>query len=407
MSNNGTLRSGYSTVDSQAEITGSGPFDLKHIQMRKNAASRGLREKTYPNPTNANLGVQPGEILVYRKANAGMTTKGGGQKLAVFSSLNGYCYGHYATLELAMRDLGFAGISKTLYTMPGESSTNGDYQTYSGIAWLESGSVSANRNTGTETIPAGSLVCLELPSPQPLMNARMLPKGTSHVSPNNPGNGMSSGKYVMVTKPFDPLDYSAQLKTYSALFYTSKDAQYNPGIMDMPFENLYKQGPRVKRNSDAQQAAGALWYGVFGIFFGVLEELREQGIDPSQNKTALMNAMGVTSVNRANKQLALNCINNVLLHSVHGNANRTLAINNFKTRNSNAFVGNSNELKDSSDSAVQYARMRLNAIPNLFGAQGDAAYQQNRWVIGRAMHTAFPGGTLDLVVGDHNRPLSK
>jgi hypothetical protein len=317
-----------------------------------------------------------------------------------------------------MRDLGFAGISKTLYTLPGESSTNGDYQTYSGIAWLESGSVSIGRNTGNEVIPAGALVYLCMPPLQSPMRNRELPSGHSHISPNNAGSGMPTGKYVMMTKPFDPFDYSAQLQTCSALFLTSSAADHNPGILDMSFESLYTSGPRVKRNSDAQQAAGALWFGIFGIFFGVLEELM---LSPAANAILmtrgtprvreltlpLMDIMGVMKTRYDEKELALKCVHNVLLHDVHGSTNRTVALNVFKERNNTVFMADGKTLKTTASDDVRYARMRRDALTNIMGCEGNMAYERNRWVIGRAMHTAYPKQTLDIVIGDHNRPLSK
>lgn len=417
---------GYSRLDSQNEITGSGPFDLKHIQQRKHNAGKGLTTKSYPNPQNVNLGVMPGEILLYRKANATMATKSGAQKLAVFSSLNGWTWAPAKTIALAKRFLGFAGISKTLYTMPGESAMNGDYQTDTGLAWLGSGSISVERNTGPCVIPAGSLVYIDLPSLSPAMtNNRALPGSSAHISPNNAGYGMANGKYVAVTKPFTPYESCSHLMSYSALFLTSKDSDYNPGTLDMPFEDLYMTSSRIKRNTDAQQAAGALWFGVFGIFFGVLEELVQKNpqlildltANANNNNTVagrqnalrtLMRSMGVMASGPVNKEVAIKCMNNVMLHDTHSEMSRRLAQNAFKDRNISAFVNNSSTmLKDSTVDDVRYAKMRRDALTNIFVAEADAANETNRWIIGRAMHTSYPGNTLDINVGDHSRPLSK
>ena len=417
---------GYSRLDSQNEITFSGPFDNKHIQQRKHNAAKGLTQKTYPNPVNANLGVMPGEILIYRKANSTLASKSGAQKLAVFSSFNGYSWAPAKTQQLAKRLLGFAAISKTLYTLDGESSMNGDYQTDSGLAGLESGSISIERNTGPFVIPAGSLVYLELPPMGPRMtDARTFPGPSAHISPNNAGYGMANGKYVMVTKPFSAYESCNHLMSYSALFMTQKDSEYNPGILDMPFEQLHMSSNRVARNTDAQQAAGALWFGVFGIFFGVLEQLlhnypnvlanifdNQAGVSSPDQKqemlVQLMDRMGVMATRRDEKSMAQDCINNVMLHDTHSAMQRIAVENEFKTRNTTAFV-NSNTvmLKDSPTNEVRYAKMRRCALNNIFIAEADAAAETNRWVIGRAMHTSYPGKTLDINIGDNSRPLSK
>lgn len=418
-------QAGYTRVDSQNEITGSGPFDLKHIQQRKSNSQRGLTAKTYPNPLNVNLGVLPGEVLLYRKAQATMMTKSGGQKLAVFSSLNGYTYAPHRTVHLAKRSLGFAGVSKTLYTLDGESQMNGSYQTSTGIAWLESGSISIERNTGPYPIPAGCLVYLEMPPMAPQYNPSA-PNG-SMISPNNAGYGMANGKWVMQTLPFSPLHTCDQLMTYNALFLTSHDAEYNPGIGDSTIDHLLapNQSSRSRRHADAAQAAGALYYGVFGIFFGVLEALVHdhealigqfgtdaQNSGKQQAIINLMTAMGVMAENAADKGIALNCINNVMLSDVANAVNRRTVETNFKNRNAAAFNMNSNTLKDPSrvgdeKAAVRYAHMRRGAVRNIFIAEADAACETNRWIIGRAMHTSHPGKTLDINIGDHNRPLSK
>lgn len=411
---------GYTRVDSQNEITGSGPFDLKHIQQRKSNSQRGLTNKTYPNPLNVNLGVLPGEILLYRKAQATMTTKSGGQKLAVFSSLNGYTHEPHRTMHLAKRSLGFAGISKTLYTLDGESQMNGSYQTSTGIAWLESGSISIERNTGPYPIPAGCLVYLEMP--------RYVPGGST-TSPNNAGYGMSNGKWVMQTLPFSPFQTCDQLMTYNALFLTSHGAEYNPGIGDCTIDHLLapNQSSHSRRHSDAAQAAGALYYGVFGIFFGVLEAVAHdhasllvqlgqdaQNFGEQQAIINMMTGMGVMADNAQDKRIALDCINNVMLSDVANAVRRREKETTFKNRNGVAFNPNSNTLKDPSrvsdpgeKAAVRYAHMRRGAVRNIFIAEADAACETNRWIIGRAMHTSHPGKTLDINIGDHNRPLSK
>ena len=390
---------GYSGVTIQNEQTGSGPFDIKHIRQRQAHQSRGTASKTsYPNPTNENLNVLPGEIVIYRKSNAAMTTKHGSKKLAVFSSLNGYNYTNFIVSDLAMRQLGFAGISKTLYTLPGESQTNGTYQTDSGLAWLESGLITIRSNTGTKVINAGDLVCLKLPPPNTYHN----------LSPNTAGHGMAKGKYVMMTMPVDPFDFTAQLQTYSVLLLTSKSAKYTPGIVDMKLSDLYKPANISKVNSNAQKAAAALFYGIIGIYFSVDEVIKENLGTSKETKELLLDS--AVSATRTQKDLAIRCVQQVLLHNVHSSTTRQKLISDLQTKYGNTFdkgrlkpIGKS-DLGDTLELQKMY--LMKDALTNLFGAIGDASYEKNRWVIGKAQAQSHVGQALDINIGDFSRPMT-
>jgi hypothetical protein len=183
---------GYSGIMVQSEVTDDGPFDLKEMQGRQAAAQRGLdKNQTYPNVSPMNLGVIPGEMLVTRKVQR-THRRSGGQKLSVFSSLNGYWWGCYKTKAGNLRHLQFCGIAKNLYQMPGADLTGTargtDYQTDSGISWLSSGATTANRNTGPHVILAGDLVFLDMPDTVPIVNQL----GNAFPTPNNAGKKKKS-----------------------------------------------------------------------------------------------------------------------------------------------------------------------------------------------------------------------
>ena len=178
---------GYSAIMVQSEVTDDGPFDLKEMQGRQASALRGLdKNTTYPNVTPMNLGIIAGEIVLTRKVQRSHR-RSGGQKLAVFSSFNGYWWGRYKTKAGNMRNLQFAGIAKNMYQMPGAEMTGtargADYQTDSGVSWLSSGAMSANRNTGPQVILAGDLVYLDMPDFTPIVNQL----GNAFPTPNNAG----------------------------------------------------------------------------------------------------------------------------------------------------------------------------------------------------------------------------
>jgi hypothetical protein len=180
---------GYSGIMIQSEVTDDGPFDLKEMQGRQAAALRGLdKTSTYPNVSPMNLGVIPGEMVVTRKATR-TTRRSGGQKMAVFSSFNGYWWGRYKNKAGNMRVLQFCGIAKNMYQMAGAELTGtargNDYQTDSGIAWLSSGAMSANHNNGPHIIFAGDLVYLDMPDTAPIVNQL----GNAIPTPNNAGKG--------------------------------------------------------------------------------------------------------------------------------------------------------------------------------------------------------------------------
>ncbi len=444
---NNTLKSGYSTEYSQGEVTIVAQFDYNGMRARK--AQSGVRvdgnSLVYPNVQDINLGIEENEIAIFWNVPSNQT-RSGGQKLVVFTALNGLDMSSYRNNpDLAMRKMGFAGIAKTQYRLDGTPSTSRSGPsdaTESGIAICASGVRSANRHTGQLPIPAGGLVCVHMsamPGTGP-NSGRLSASGAVWVSPNNPGHGQPIGKFVMVTAPFNPSDFSYQLQTVHALFRVPKNASPTPGVLDMNIEELYRfDAPGVsasRTNTDPQEESGRTWYSLFGIFFAMLEQLSleirrvdannapvhpaainavdvlEAAVGEAAVHTAMVKLMTTIGVNPGgNRSVAENMMNAVMLNNCVPQSKLRVVVDSFKVRNPAAFPDGETfaafeNISGMSDEK-RYAGMCWDAVGNLFAAYASAAYEKSRWVIGRARNSALSGDTLDLNLCNNGRPLSK
>jgi hypothetical protein len=389
---------GYSAIMVQSEVTDDGPFDLKEMQGRQASALRGLdKNTTYPNVTPMNLGIIAGEIVLTRKVQRSHR-RSGGQKLAVFSSFNGYWWGRYKTKAGNMRNLQFAGIAKNMYQMPGAEMTGtargADYQTDSGVSWLSSGAMSANCNTGPQVILAGDLVYLDMPDFTPIVNQL----GNAFPTPNNAVAGAPNGKYVIATKPVSAMTFGGQLEYYFSLMKTTKSSTPG-GILDIPFHELYEKHParpNEKLLDDGQNAAAALWYALWGIYEALSEGVAAAGGAPGVN---------YRSVRGADRVSALTAIERLFVNHMSNPARRTDVHAQLRQTYGNAY-GNDGKLLNGTKGNVHSTavHMQVDALDLLFSAIGDAMHEQNRWVIGRALHTSHPGKTLDIEIGSFTRP---
>jgi hypothetical protein len=362
----------------QSEVTGQGPFAHKVMAARKNLAMRNInKNKTYPNVVDENLGTVPGEILVYFKHDE----RNKKQSVAVFSAFNGHYWGRVGNLELNKRLFSFAGICKTKKEI--SSGGNSPFTNDNFLAWVESGHVTLLCNSGDRMIPAGSLVYLDMPptpyeNPERYINSSTAPAG-------NRGRGVPKAKYTMITKPFDPCEFSAQIDALAYLFNVSKA---NGGISDMDFSELYDSQPgftSMKKLSDMQQASGALLYGIIGIYSLYIGKIQRG----EQNPKIL-----------AQYTLLQNCGNLSL-------AKANMA--EFYDEHKNAFDNNKLKPLNSTNQApkeVKNAYMERDAITNLFGAFGQMAAEKNRWVIGVCTKDSDIGEPLDVNIRVGTRPYS-
>jgi hypothetical protein len=423
-------KGGYTRLDSQAETTGKGPFDLRAIMIRKQMFQRSEGvDKSYPNPDDVNLGCAPGEFLMFRKGLR-TTSRSGARSIAVFSSLNGEWWGRYQTLDGWKRDHGIAGVNKTLYNLPGAPSTatasGSDYQTDSGLAWLESGSISASRNTGSETIEAGDLVVLDLPPTQNVLSGT----GSFYMSPNNPNGGMPLGKYVMVTRPYRAEDQLGHLMTISALLRRSHTLTPMPGVLGLSFNKAhFEHEPGRTGNSilnDSAQEAITCFHFSWGLFFAVFQELLSAARDNSNNVadllTAVMNAendnaqhaalvnlfegIGVDNLNAStsNSNVSIRVFEYVFLQHNALVSTRNKMMKKFKDRNGEATIKN---MRAGNDAKHHYAFLTQSPLQGLYQSFARSAAHNDAYVVGRALSRCGPGETLDILVGCRTRPTNR
>lgn len=403
--------------------------------VRKQLAQRGQYQNAcYPNADDINLGCVPGEMLIYHRALRN-TSRSGARSVAVYSSLNGEWYGRYESPDSWKRDHAFAGVCKTLYNLPGAPSTasarGSDYTTDSGIAYLESGSISASRNTGPEPIHPGDLVILDLPP----TNNTLSGTGSFFLSPNNPNGGMPLGKYVMVTRPYHVEDQVGHLCTISALLRRSHTKEVEPGILGIPFTKAYaevKGRPGNSILSDSSLEAVTCFHSVWGIWFALFEEL-VNSTNPKVTDAlqAVLNASDETAKHEALVKLftllkvtdsdseavsnnhAINAFDYVLMQHNAMPSRRKAAMDKFKARNAEVLGKNTTSMRISVDPTSEwsmkqrYAFLTQSPLEKLYVSFAKSAAHTDAWIVGRALAYAGPGDTLDLLVACRTRPSNR
>ncbi len=410
--NNATLENGYTTESDQAAIVESGPFDVNAMSQRKQMHARGIDQHVaYPGCEDINLSIQEGELLFSEKC--AHAAQSGGQRISVMSSFNGHIV-KAPTIEAEMRRFFFCGISTSTYNMPGDTRTSRggpNNNTETGVAWISSGAKSAYKNTGNMRIPAGSLVCAVFPS---IASMRRNPSssGSIYISPNNGGGGQPLGKFVLVTIPFDPEDYSLQLQTAHALLRVQKSNVPTAGILDLPFEQLFEAEHR-RKTSDAQQESGLMTAAVLASGFIMLQTLKTSSnvnvqtalrevmnagnpAEVQEKMIALADTMGVFKTTQQAKDPTLEIMDNVMMHHCAHASKREAVLLAFKKRHAKAFANDKLKPLYEVNNDIRYARLLNDPIGNFYSAVGSAAYNKSAWIIGRCMHDCQPGMVLDL-----------
>lgn len=302
-----------------------------------------------------------------------------------------------------------------------------DYQTDSGIAFLESGSISASRNTGSETINAGDLVILDLPP----TNLQLTGSGSMFMSPNNPNGGMPIGKYVMVTRPYHAEDQVGHLCTISALLRRSRTQQVQPGILGYSFNEIHYQHesgrPGNSILSDASletawtfQYAWGLWFAMFEEMLAndVIKSIVERAANAANNTDAkrhaacveLFETLMVTRLDEstATTNPSFKIFDYVMQHHNARTNHRKKAMQDFERRNAAALDNKTKQvLRDDKDLNHHYAQLTRAPLQGLYAAFARSAAFNDAWIIGRAINTALPGETLDLLVACRTRPSNR
>jgi len=391
----------YTGATPQAEVTGQGPYDQKLMDTRKALPSNVNRNECYPPGAEGSLIVLPGEPLLTRRHEGKHLAK----NIAVFSSLNGEWYGRHVTKALFMRHFSPVGVAKVKHN------SDSRYPNKSLISWIQSGSCKIRENTGNKIIPAGSLVCYDFPD---LPLDKVIARGGVNWKQygGNPGGfGSANGKYTLITKPFDPTDFSAHLTAYAALFKANKKATLNPGIADMSFYEMYQKSSVGNMKNDAQRASGALFYAIFGIWATVercMERKRANG-NPNVirgDARQTLEKLGVFGPTKT--QDAYDCVFSVMLQHSGSMANVRKYTDAFRKAHSQAFKNEKNlkNITDDKDIDVNLAYLEQDALTNLFGAIGDATYEQSRWIAGMCTEDSAPHKGLMVNIGNQSKPTS-
>ena len=246
----------HDTESPQGEITGTGfPDHDEFAERRDNATNSRAIQMCYPGGENPqNLHIIPGEISIGRRDGNLYATNGEPNERG-FTSLSGFYWGRFRSLEAAMRYHYFQGVVKTEYMIDSVEQGEGGY------TYLRAGSCSIVNN-GPGDIYAGDLVQWRFPDTYKTLRHRPQggdshqPAGTdpSLVYGNRAGTPMT--KVLVEVVRFDPMDFSTCLAaTWDVLgLPQTGPGMLNNGIVGLPFTDLYrKMGMTDAKNLESLQ----------------------------------------------------------------------------------------------------------------------------------------------------------
>lgn len=259
----------YDTESPQGEITGKGFPDHDEFAERGDNATNGRAiSMCYPGGENPqNLHIIPGELSIGRRDGNLYATNGEPNERG-FTSLSGFYWGRFHSLEAAMRYHYFQGVVKTEYMIDSIEQGEGGY------TYLRAGSCSIVNN-GPGDIFAGDLVQWRFPDTYKTIRHQpddRQPAGTGAdiVYGNRAGTPMT--KVLVEVIRFDPADFSTCLAAvWDVMSHKpTGPAQLNNGINGLTFIDLYrKMGMTDAKNLESlQEEALGLQNGLLAI--GVL-----------------------------------------------------------------------------------------------------------------------------------------
>jgi hypothetical protein len=406
---------GYSAITTQSEVTKiEGAVD--HAQLRrqlKNATNSRNIAKTYPNATASTLCIQPRQIVFgIKRHRQAYSMQSGGSGERVISALNGFHWGEYPSMDAMMRDLYPAGVSKT--SIPLQGMPNGDYADQSGIAYLVSGSISIDRNSGPKRILPADMIMLVPPPP-------------NQQNPNTNRVGVDPNRITLQTVPYDPCNHGIQLTGAHGAYSIPPESPVAPGIAGLPFYAAFETSNNPPDNpgltnqqwmalslrsaDDAKAAAyieTLLAAGVLTINRGANlaqyapdEAARTNAATQTAQLFAQLGAFADRKKDTAASPILEECRDQVYLNYIDDINTPIATVALFKQYHPAGFEqGNVNNmpvmLTEESTADEQYARLRWDG-PAL-GVNGvlNAKYSVERWLVGRALSAAAPGDTLDI-----------
>jgi len=404
---------GYSAITTQSEVTKiEGAVD--HAQLRrqlKNATNPRVMATVYRGASPSTLCIQPRQIVfaIKRRRHGYSMQSGSGER--VIASLNGFNTADYGSPDAMMGDLYFAGVSKT--SIPLQGMPNGDYADASGIAYLISGSISIDRNSGPRRILPGDGV-------------QLVPPSLNEANPNTNRAGVDPAHITLQTVPYDPCNHGIQLMGANAAYHRSSLEPIAPGIADVPFYRTFEKSDGSVENpgfTNQQWTALSLRAADDAKAAAYIETLVAAGYltirpiaqfaplpadDAARSRAALETAtlfdtLGALSNAPRDRTVLNRCRDAVYLNHIANATERIATVAQFKASHPDGFVREDDSrvaaLAENSGASALYARLRWDG-PAL-GVNGvlGAKHQVERWVIGRALAAAAPGDTLDVDIG--------
>jgi len=407
----------YETESPQGEITGKGfPDHDEFSERRDNATNSRAIQMCYPGGENPqNLHIIPGELSIGRRDGNLYATNGEPNERG-FTSLSGFYWGRFRSLEAAMRYHYFQGVAKTEYMIDSVEQGEGGY------TYLRAGSCSIINN-GPGDIFAGDLVQWRFPDTYKTLRTQpddRQPAGTEPdiVYGNRAGTPMT--KVLVEVVRFDPADFSTCLAAaWDVMERKSTGAgQVNNGILGLTFSELYRKiGMTDAKNLDSlQEEALGLQNSLLAIGVILAKHMTlNRGIDfgaggPSVSDIfqglGLYDATGRGTDNVAKLTLRKTVLGVLFRPYITGDAR---AAANTTLYNILGLAGDETEQKrkflaatrnrNTSDPDSLAIQLAADPLGMLLGAISSAQHARYSRIIGKAMSSASKSDTLHIMIG--------
>ena len=398
----------YETESPQGEITGKGfPDHDEFGERRDNATNSRAIQMCYPGGENPqNLHIIPGEITIGRRDGNLYNTNGEPNERG-FTSLSGFYWGRFRSLEAAMRYHYFQGVVKTEYMIDSAQQGEGGY------SYLRAGSCSIVNN-GKGDIYAGDLVEWVFP-----MTYRELQRQTSTNRPAGVGNDIVWGnragtpmtKVLVEVQRFDPMDFSTCLGAAWDVMNRppAGQGQSNSGIQGLLYTALFKKmGMTDASNLESlQEEALGLQNGL--LMMGVMmakQMLAGNDVTLTDPVHKICEQLGMWKVDNAAEitQAAKDKGMSVLsvLFRSYTTKDRGAADTAIRTQFG---LANANAWKETlrtpyaTDSITLGVQLANDPLGMLMGAITSAQHARTSRIIGKAMSSASKSDTLHIMIG--------